>query len=627
MTAIAGVVTGRAAPFGEIKTRQLLDEQRLYGAEQPGLASSGNATFGVAPRLGARAAPAKGGPGIILVADLRLDNRHELLERVGGSDDVSDTELLLAAWIRAGEDCLAWIAGDFALAVFDPRTGMLTLARDVSGQMPLHYSADKGDLAFASMPAALKPFLQGLHVDRLALARSVCSLRDDDPHSNFDRVARVLPGEVVHLGGGQARRSIYWSPPTAYDAPLRDVDLIESFRDVLDSAVADRLKDCRSPVATHLSSGYDSSAVTATAARLVREPSEIIAFTSAPAVDAPVPAQYWRLGDESEIAAETAAALGVRHVIVRDAPPMRTVMRRQFLLMQDLNIAVPNIAWLLQIRREAAAAGATCLLSGECGNSSLNAGGLYVLSEWIRQARFLTWLREARQAAARPDVRWRGVLFNSFEPWMPKRLVQALTRRFVAPGTVDEVSFLRPEWRAKAMESACPPPRFRNGYEERVHVIRNGDPAMFRKAGLAGENVEERDPMADKRLIEFSLRIPPESMYFNGVQRPLARAALADRVPESVIDLKVRGLQSADWAMRFTQADAYEMVEEISASGTARELLDLDRMKQAIGGWPTADWNDRQTQGVYRACLIGALAGGMFALVHEQGASAASEYL
>jgi hypothetical protein len=98
-------------------------------------------------------------------------------------------------------------------------------------------------------------------------------------------------------------------------------------------------------------------------------------------------------------------------------------------------------------------------------------------------------------------------------------------------------------------------------------------------------------------------------------------------VPKSVLDLKLRGLQGADWALRFTQADAYEMLEEISGSETARDLLDLERMKLAIGLWPTDNWNDRYKHGVYRACLIGALAGGMFALVHEQGGSVDCERL
>ena len=626
MSAIAGLNSGRSCQDAEMLTRKLLQYQRIYGSDIVKLTRVGSATFGVSPQQSSDALGIFG--PLALVADLRLDNRDELLERIGELPrNSSDVDLLLAAWLKVGETCLDWVAGDFALAVFDSRTRRLTLARDPTGQKPLHYAQHNDQVAFASMPVALRLFLDGLVVDRIGLAAAALGVRDDDPRTNFEQISRVLPGEVVRFAPSGPERKIYWDPQTAYDARVRDADLVEGYRHALDLAVASCLKGCSHPIATHLSSGYDSSSVTATAARLVTDPDKIIAFTSAPIAAAPVPQSQWRIGDESEIAAATAAKLGIRHVVVREAPPMRTVMRRQFLLSQDLNVCVPNIAWLLQIRRQAAASGATCLLSGECGNASLNAGGLYVLPEWLKQGRCLTWAKQAWKAAQRRDTRWRGVLFNSFEPWIPAPISATLQRYYHGASLADSSSFLRSEWIAKALASAPAAPKHRNSYEARIHLIRNGNPAMFRKAGQAGEGVDERDPLADRRLIEFSLKIPPEALYWNGVPRPLARAALADRVPQSVINLPVRGLQSADWAMRFTQRDAHEMLEEISASSAAQELLDFARMRRAISRWPTAEWNQSHVRGLYRGCLIGALSAGMFALVHEQGASPEYERL
>lgn len=626
MTAIAGVASSRALPYSETQVRKLLSEQRVYGSERVALASAGSATFGISPRSGAFVAPAVANSHVMLVADGRLDNRDELAERVGRrSRGQSDSDLLLAAWLKAGEDCLSWLVGDFALAVYDARTRLLTLARDPTGQVPLHYAQVGEDLAFASMPSGLRPILGRLEVDRTVVAAALGSLRDQDPRSAFNDVARVLPGEVVRLGTEGPRRHIYWAPTTIYDEPFKSLDLVEEYRHVLDVAVADCLKGSSGPIATHLSSGYDSSAVTATAARLVRDPSEIIAFTSAPVVPAPVPVHHWRIGDESEIAAATAGGLGIRHVVVRDVPSMREVMRGQFLLSQEPNISVPNLAWLLQIRREAAALGADRLLNGESGNVTLHTGGLYILTEWVRLGRWLTWARQARHAAARPDTHWRGVLFNSFLPWIPKRAADSLRRLRFGSASAREDPFIRPEWREKALNSAIPEPSHANGYDARIYWIRTGNPGMLRKAGLAGEGIEERDPLADRRVIEFSLKIPPEQFYWNGVPRPLAREALADRLPKSVIDLNVRGLQAADWAVRFTQADASAILDEISQSSTAHELFDLERMKRAIDTWPTEDWNDWRVQHLYRGSLMGALSGGMFALVHEQGASPASE--
>jgi asparagine synthase (glutamine-hydrolysing) len=617
VSAIAGVSGAHPTALAEHQVRQMLAEQRVYGSDRTQLAALGGAAFGICPWREFGDAPTVS-RRLLLAADIRLDNREDLFSRIGPAPHPrNDNALLLAAWEKFGEDCLQWVCGDFAIAIYDAEARTITLARDPTGQMPLHYAQRDERTAFASMPSGLRPFVSRLTIDRISLAAAACGIRDDDPRSNFEEVARVLPGEVVRLRAGGQHRRIYWAPATIYDGSNRQADLVQQYRQALDVAVADCLGSVREPVATHLSSGYDSSAVTATAARL-REPQDIIAFTSAPAMPAAVPASHWRIGDESEIAAATASHLGVRHAIVRDVPRMRDVMERQFGLSQELNINVPNLAWLQQIRSEAANARVTRLLSGECGNASLNAGGLYVLSEWIRQQKWLTWTRQAWHAAARPDTHWRGVLFTSFNPWLPTRVSDGLRRLRFGAAPTDQDSFMRPEWRAKALSSLVPTPHFADGYQARIHLIRNGNPAMLRKSGLGGEAIDERDPLADRRLVEFSLKIPPEQLYWNGVSRPLARAALADRVPRSVIDLRVRGLQAADWAARFTKNEAFEILEEISTCGTAQELFDLDRMRDAIGNWPTENWNRRRVHGVFRRCLIAALAGGMFALVHEK---------
>src|SRR5688572_28533088 len=61
--------------------------------------------------------------GCVIVADVRLDNREELL-RLMGLDDVSslgDAELILRAYERWGLDAMPRLLGDFAFAIWDPR--------------------------------------------------------------------------------------------------------------------------------------------------------------------------------------------------------------------------------------------------------------------------------------------------------------------------------------------------------------------------------------------------------------------------------------------------------------------------------------------------------------------------
>jgi asparagine synthase (glutamine-hydrolysing) len=129
---------------------------------------------------------------------------------------------------------------------------------------------------------------------------------------------------------------------------------------------------------------------------------------------------------------------------------------------------------------------------------------------------------------------------------------------------------------------------------------------------LALTKVELRDPTADRRLIEFCLSLPMDQLIHDGVYRPLARRALADRVPETILNLPVRGYQGADWYARLRRADALAILEEVAASHTACQLFDIPKMRQAIDEWPSPQRDGYETVFAFGRKLTDALASGKF---------------
>ena len=97
--------------------------------------------------------------GCVVSADVRLDNRTELLGKLGlhaRQSTIGDAELLLLAYLEWGEQCLAHVLGDFAFAVWDPRQKSLFCARDHFGMRPLYYHEQPGKhFFFASEPRAI----------------------------------------------------------------------------------------------------------------------------------------------------------------------------------------------------------------------------------------------------------------------------------------------------------------------------------------------------------------------------------------------------------------------------------------------------------------------------------------
>lgn len=621
MTAIAGA-TG-AVPVAQLQDLVLksIEQQRSFGSAVSFLEAVDGAVAAVSPNDESGASSIVVDGPYLLAADLRLDNRDELRERVNAAhNDLSDAELLLRSWQKAGEKCLDWLVGDFAFALFDSREKALYLARDVTGHRALHYARTGFGTAFASMPSGLGPAVGGLEPNRSTLAKFAIQVSNTTEQSCFEGILRVRPGEVVRIDrDGADRARYYWQPDCTPRGPVGRAEIVEEYRHLLDEAVSARIAGCSRPIASMLSSGFDSSSVTATAARLLKAPDSLVAFTSVPTMDASVPASLRRFADESPIAAQTAAMHGIRHVIVGKTPSVLDVIRQQIPVLQLPPTSVINLAWWEQIRIEASAIGATCLLTGESGNHSMNVGGVYYLSEFLRRRQWGTWLGQAIAAARAPDTRFRGVLFNSLEPWMPTSVWRWLRRTFLQVRSYSEVTFLRHEWQKEAETSVTfGDSPGRNLYADRLTMLRVFDFGEFRKAALAGHGINELDPMSDRRLLEFGLRIPPEHLYWNGVSRPLMRDALADRLPRIMFETKGRGLQGADWGARFTRSDALSIFEEVSASRIAGELFDLQRMREAIERWPSRDWNEPALLQEYPNALIPALAVGLFAKAYER---------
>src|SRR5262245_26319534 len=80
--------------------------------------------------------------GCTITADVRLDNRVELIARLElAAEDrtIGDGELILRAYLRWGEECPARLLGDFAFVIWDPRSQRLFCARDHMGMRQLLY--------------------------------------------------------------------------------------------------------------------------------------------------------------------------------------------------------------------------------------------------------------------------------------------------------------------------------------------------------------------------------------------------------------------------------------------------------------------------------------------------------
>ncbi len=587
----------------------MLAAQQMYGPHDSQVRKLGNAKFGRAlyrllPEDAFDQGPLIGKDGrVLLVADLRIDNREELTGALSLPDrlgTVSDTALALSCFERWGAGMLDRIAGDFAIAIWDFAERTLLLARDPIGQRPLHYREQDGAFLFSSMPSGIlalskdRPQPEGERI-----AEFLTELRPSLGKSMFAGVNSVKPGHLLTVAGGRVRERRYWQPQPAELRLPRFSDYVDGFREHVEMAVRSRLRGAGQAVASHLSSGYDSSTVATTAAILMRPSGgRVTAFTSAPRLGFEGAPAHGRIADESGIAAITAGLHpNIDHVVLRSdqVDPIGAMLDVMPYAQQPLG-NIKNAGWLMGISEAAAERGISVMLTGDNGNMTLSAGSLMQLADFVREGRWLSWLGEAIATRRNQAVRWRGILAASWGPWVPetvwKRIVTATAMDSHRAGTP---FLLRPAWkdwvsrRSRADQWSSKPPS--DSRAVRLALLARQSHGNSRKAVLARWGVDERDPTSDRRLIEFCLSLPPEMLLKNGQRRPLARAALADRLPPEVLDGASRGYQSADWYEQITREKAAALFESVARSPEAAAIVDMEEIGRMIDHWPTRDWH------------------------------------
>jgi asparagine synthase (glutamine-hydrolysing) len=624
MSAISGLwcLTGRINTVQSC--RRLMAAQRRYGRHDEADKSLAGVAFGrnlhrTLPEDLFDRQPVSGGNGrFLLVADIRIDNRDELVRTLGlgGSvADLSDCALLMKAFEAFGDDVLDRISGDYAFALWDDRDQRLLLARDPTGQRPLHYHKGKDFIAFASMPRALFSLVDvPAELDERRLAELVADLRPPADGTHYKHVSRVPTGHVLIATRAGLNLRRYWNPQLRHMRLRSQSDYVDAFRERVDHAVRARLRGSDGTVASHLSAGVDSGTVTATAANLLAASGgRVLAFTSAPRADYAGDVPRGRVADETPYAAHTAALYSnVEHIVLRsDGTSPLSLLDRQH---QDAQYPVGQLSnniWWTAINREAARRGARVLLTGQLGNHALSAAGLGLLADLVRERQWRQWWREARLNVNKSPARWQGVLANSFGPWLPKRLWILANGLFAGASTKLLTPYLlAPAWAARIDNSSNPgrdtlPPK--DSYAIRRRLLQSVDPGTSRKASLAGFGMDERDPTADRQLIEFCLALPFDQMLKDGVTRPLARLALADRLPSLTLNNAPRGYQMADWHEALRLEEVRSEVDRIAESPMAASIISVPRLRQMIEAWPTKGWNSPRVVMEYRFHFLIAL--------------------
>ncbi len=486
--------------------------------------------------------------GLCITADARLDDREGLIGAIGRSafrgPVITDSDLLLQAFIKWQADCVRHLLGDFAFVVWDARKRELFCARDHLGVKPFYYYHQGRGLIFCS-----ESWVIALHAGVPATLNEARIADFLTPHlegydktSTFYReISRLPPAHTLTFRDGRLTIKRYWEPTPKAVWHASDDDYIEALNALLTQAIGER---CRgSKPALLLSGGIDSAAVAGIGGRLLGGSEDGPLHTYSGVAKAPD-------CKESCMVRAMATAFGTQphHYTVDDLAadlddlfPVVGTIQEPFDFMMIMH---------LYLYRKAASHGHRFILDGVDGDISASLSLSY--PAWLFRC------GKIRTGLVQTFFQSRGYLrdFYSF----PGLLYQYLRSAYTPEAVRRIVRYLRDKWAAKRVEHTYGVNdtfarrigladrlktfgQYGSNWQRRSHIDHYIERIMhpFLTVGIERYDrvasicsIEARHPLIDKRIIDFYLSLPWQQFVRDGWSKHLLRKVAEQTVPQEV---------------------------------------------------------------------------------------------
>ena len=405
MCGIVGVLNlHEPQPVPELVMRQMLGMIRHRGPDEFGIyrdewVNLGNARLSIIDLSGGQQPISNEDGTLWIVFNGEIFNYQELrpdLEKRGHRFKTNcDTEVILHLYEEYGADCLNFLNGQFAIAIWDTRNQRLFMARDRLGVRPLFYTVRNGQLIFGS---EIKTILANpevsTEIDPASLSQVFTFWSPQIPNTIFKDIFTLPPGHYLIAQRGHLTIEPYWELDFTTDthSTRSPQDYLDEFEQLLIDATLVRLR-ADVPVGAYLSGGLDSSTTTAIIRQYTQNPLDTfsIAFSDPDF-------------DESEFQRRMAGILGTDHQVV-------------YCTHADIGTVFPEVIWHTETPMLRTAPAPMFLLSrlvhdhhlkvvitGEGADEFL--GGYDIFKEMVIR-RF--W-------AKNPDSKWRPTLLRRLYP-------------------------------------------------------------------------------------------------------------------------------------------------------------------------------------------------------------------
>ena len=408
----------------------------------------------------------------------------------------SDTEVLLAAYLKWGTNCLSRLNGMFSFAIWDNETESLFAARDRFGVKPFYYTENGNSFFFSSEIKAL--FASGFEnkPDESVWASYFAYGSYGSPSETFWEGIHQLPGGHFLTYENAKVTTERWynfeKEVEKYNNTLTFDQVKDQYRELLEDSIKLRFR-ADVPVGFNISGGLDSSTLLAFVNR-TQNSQNINAYTFYTGDK-----NYDELPWVEELIANTQNPLSK---VLLGPSDVSSLSEHMSAIQDEPFGGIPTLAYSL-IFKEARSAGVKVLLDGQ-GMDEQWAGYDYYTKKND------SVIQGVRKSPLRSEVLADTFLAKAIEPNYPKPFK-------------DEVLNLQ----------------YRDLFYTKIpRALRFND-----RVSMAA-STELREPFLDYRLVEFAFAQPLRYKIRNGVQKYLIRSLVTEHLSDTIRYAPKRPLQT-----------------------------------------------------------------------------------
>lgn len=501
-----------------------------------------------------------------------IELRDELMKEGYQFRTKSDTEIIPAAFLKWGEDCVNHFNGMWALAIYDSRKDALFCSRDRFGIKPFNYIFTNGTFIFSSEIKAILTYSPELKKPNYNSISRYCreTIGAQATETWFENIYRLSPAHnlTVSRTGSQIKR--YWSYPKKINNGISFDEAKEEYLNIFNDSVALRMRS-DVPVGLTLSGGVDSASVACSVKFQIKD--KLKAYTAS------FPGQPF---DEYPVAKELCRFLNYESIEVNVQYSDYVNTLKKIIYHLESGHGSPAIYPLWYIAKRASE-DITVFLEGQ-GADELEGGYINTffvdyIKDLARKGKFRSVLREIKLH----NKDWpviTSLLLNlrlGISPTLRKLFRYTTGMEQLYSGELKKhIPFPDSSTELKGFDS------FVNRKAALLHQTGLVNLLHYGDAISMAHSLENRLPFMDYRLVEFVSTLPFEFKIKDGLGKYIHRVAVKESVPANILN-NPRKLGFRSPLRQIFAEDKYGAIALLTSSKfNSRNLFNSGRLQKVI---------------------------------------------